>query len=240
MTTVRRVLLAMLLPLIALPAAAQSPNTSALIVVVVDQTGGVVSDAKVTVVNNATGATREVTSGARRLRHRSRRCPLTGTYTVSVSKAGFTAEDVNDLTLRAGETATVKVKLVASGGKTEVTVYGTTQGVRADRADRPPARLARPIDEIADPRPQGHDAAAVQLRVPPGQGHRRSLRQRHLLHHRRRQPAHDHVHARRREQRRGLGPPDDARDRAGRRGPGSRRCCRTRSRPSSAGPPARR
>ena len=37
--------------------------TSALIVVVVDQTGGVVSDAKVTVVNNATGAAREVTSG---------------------------------------------------------------------------------------------------------------------------------------------------------------------------------
>jgi len=63
MTTVRRVILAMLLPLIALPAAAQSPNTSALIVVVVDQTGGVVSDAKVTVVNNATGAAREVTSG---------------------------------------------------------------------------------------------------------------------------------------------------------------------------------
>ena len=63
MTTVRRVLLAMLVPLIALPAAAQSPNTSALIVVVVDQTGGVVSDAKVTVVNNATGAAREVTSG---------------------------------------------------------------------------------------------------------------------------------------------------------------------------------
>ena len=40
MTTGRRVLLAMLLPLIALPAAAQSPNTSALIVVVVDQSGG--------------------------------------------------------------------------------------------------------------------------------------------------------------------------------------------------------
>ena len=63
MTTVRRVILAMLLPLIALPAAAQSPNTSALIVVVVDQTGGVVSDAKVTVVNNATGAARESLRG---------------------------------------------------------------------------------------------------------------------------------------------------------------------------------
>ena len=64
MKTVRRVLLAMLLSLLALPAAAQSPNTAALIVVVVDQTGAVVSDAKVTVVNNATGATRDVVSGA--------------------------------------------------------------------------------------------------------------------------------------------------------------------------------
>ena len=131
MNTVRRVLLALLLPLGALPAAAQSPNTSALIVVVVDQTGAVVSDAKVTVVNNATGAAREVVSGpdgAAIIGALS----LTGSYKVSVGKSGFIAEDVNDLTLRNGETATVKVKLVASGGKTEVTVYGTEQGVRAD------------------------------------------------------------------------------------------------------------
>ena len=219
MTTVRRVLLAMLLPLIALPAAAQSPNTAALIVVVVDQTGGVVSDAKVTVVNNATGAAREVISGGDGSATIGA-LSLTGTYKVSVSKSGFTAEDVNDLTLRNGETATVKVKLVASGGKTEVTVYGTEQGVRADpqigrRLD------SATVDEIADSRPQDHDAAAVQLRVPPGQGHRRSLRQRHLLHHRLRQPAHDHVHARRRQQRRGLGTPDDAGHRAGGRGAGS-------------------
>jgi outer membrane receptor protein involved in Fe transport len=36
------------------------------------------------------------------------------------------------LKLRAGETAQIKIKLVASGGKSEVTVYGTTEGVRAD------------------------------------------------------------------------------------------------------------
>ena len=81
MTTVRRVLLAMLLPLIALPAAAQSPNTSALIVVVVDQTGAVVNDAKVTVVNSATGATREAVSGRDGSATISA-LPLTGTYTV--------------------------------------------------------------------------------------------------------------------------------------------------------------
>ena len=81
-----------------------------------------------------------------------------------------------------------------------------------------------------------HHAAAAQLRVPPGQGHGRPVRQRDLLHHRRRLAAHDHVHARRREQRRGLGPPDHDRHRAPRRHPGNPRCSRTRSPPSSAGP----
>jgi outer membrane receptor protein involved in Fe transport len=115
----------------AVPAQAQSPNTATLVVVVVDQTGGVVSDARVTVVNSATGATREVTSGTDGSAAIAA-LPLIGTYTISVTKSGFIAEGATNLTLCAGETATVKVKLVASGGRTEVTVYGTTQGVRAD------------------------------------------------------------------------------------------------------------
>src|SRR6266496_3985192 len=41
----------------------QSPNTAAMIVVVIDQTGAVVKDAKVSVVNSATGAEREAVSG---------------------------------------------------------------------------------------------------------------------------------------------------------------------------------
>lgn len=116
---------------IAIPVAAQSPNTSSIIVVVVDQTDAVVKDAKVSVTNTATGAVREAVSGTEGSATIAA-LPLTGKYKVSVTMTGFTAEDVNDLTLRAGETATVKVKLVASGGKSEVTVYGTTEGVRAD------------------------------------------------------------------------------------------------------------
>jgi Carboxypeptidase regulatory-like domain/TonB dependent receptor len=131
MKIVMRVFVAMLVSALAVPAFAQSPNTATLVVAVVDQTGGIVSDAKVTVVNSATGASREAASGADGSTAIAA-LSLTGTYTISVAKAGFTAEDVKDLTLRAGETATVKVKLVASGGRTEVTVYGTTQGVRAD------------------------------------------------------------------------------------------------------------
>jgi hypothetical protein len=124
---------------LAVPALAQSPNTSAIVVLVVDQTGGVVEGANVTVVNDATGASRDAMStgdGSATITALS----LTGAYTVHVTKPGFTAEDAANLSLRAGETATVKVTLVASGGQTEVVVYGTNQGVRAD------AQIGRRLD----------------------------------------------------------------------------------------------
>jgi carboxypeptidase family protein/TonB-dependent receptor-like protein len=111
------------------PVAAQTPNTATMIVVVVDQSGAVVTDAKVTVTNTATGAVRALASGPEGLATIPA-LSLTGEYKVSVAKSGFTADDVTGLTLRAGETATVKVKLVASGGKSEVTVYGTLETIR--------------------------------------------------------------------------------------------------------------
>jgi Carboxypeptidase regulatory-like domain len=111
--------------------AAQSPNTSTMIVTVVDQTGAVIRDAKIFVTNTATGAVRQAVSGEGGSATIAA-LPLTGEYKVTVEMTGFTAEDVTGLTLRSGETATVKVKLVAVGGKSEVTVYGTTEGVRAD------------------------------------------------------------------------------------------------------------
>jgi hypothetical protein len=110
---------------------AQSPNTASIVVTVVDQNDAVVNAANVSIVNTATGATREVVSndeGTATIAGLS----LTGEYKVSVAKTGFTAEDVTGLTLRGGETAQVKVKLLASGGKSEVIVFGTAEGVRAD------------------------------------------------------------------------------------------------------------
>src|SRR5262245_37704471 len=108
----------LLLSVLPTSALAQSPATAAIVVLVVDQTGAVATDATVRVINTATGASREVTSGPDGSATLSA-LSLTGTYVINVSKAGFTAEDVADLTLRAGETATVKVTLVASGGRTE-------------------------------------------------------------------------------------------------------------------------
>lgn len=128
---IRAFVLVALLSATASPTLAQSPNTAGLVVAVVDQTGAIVRDAAVTVVNAATGASRAAVSNGDGLATITA-LPLTGTYTISVTKPGFTAEDVTGLALRAQETATVKVTLVASGGKTDVVVYGTTQGVRAD------------------------------------------------------------------------------------------------------------
>jgi len=122
---------ALIATFIAKPVAAQSPNTATMIVTVVDQNSAIVKDAKVSVVNTATGAVRDAVTGEEGSATIAA-LSLTGEYKVTVAMTGFTAEDVNGLTLRAGQTATVKVKLVASGGKSEVTVYGTAEGVRAD------------------------------------------------------------------------------------------------------------
>src|ERR1044071_3745850 len=108
---------------------AQSPNTASMIVVVVDQNDAVVRDAKVTVSNDATGAVREAVSGGDGS-VTVPALPITGTYTVGVSKEGFGNQELKDVTLRSGETATVKVKLQVGAQSAEVTVFGTTEGVR--------------------------------------------------------------------------------------------------------------
>src|SRR5262245_28475870 len=110
---------------------AQSPNTASMVVTVVDQNGAIVEGANVTVTNTATGAARDAVSGDQGTVTFAG-LPLTGEYRVSVKMTGFTAEDATGLTLRAGETSNVRVKVVAGGGQSEVTVFGTTEGVRAD------------------------------------------------------------------------------------------------------------
>ena len=112
-------------------AAAQSPNTATMIVVVTDQTGAVVTDAHVTVLNAATGDSREAVTGTDG-RATFGALSLTGTYKITVAREGFGTEERQDLTLRSGETATLKVTLLAGSQSAEVTVYGTAEGVRSD------------------------------------------------------------------------------------------------------------
>jgi hypothetical protein len=129
---VRVLTVLMVLMVLGSPAYAQSPNTATIVVLVTDQTGGVVLDATVAAMNVQTGLRREARTGSAGSATIPA-LPLTGTYIVSVSKPGFaTQDDARDLILRAGETATLKVQLLVGTGKAEVTVYGTADGVRAD------------------------------------------------------------------------------------------------------------
>lgn len=110
---------------------AQSPNTATLVINVVDQNGAVVPGAAITVQNSATRAVRNAVSddnGVATVPALS----LSGAYSITVGKTGFIAEDIKDLRLRAGESAVVTVKLNVGGGRSEVTVSGTAEGVQAD------------------------------------------------------------------------------------------------------------
>ena len=141
------ILILVLLGVIALSstAFAQSPNTATIVVITLDQTGAVIKDARVTVVNTATGNSREATTDSDG--HATfAALSLTGAYKVTVSREGFGDEERNDLTLRSGETATVRVTLLAGSQNAEVTVFGTTEGVRADPQIGLPLQSER-IDE---------------------------------------------------------------------------------------------
>jgi hypothetical protein len=99
--------------------------------VVVDQNGAVVRDARVSVVNDATGATRDAVSdndGGATISGLS----LTGTYTVTIAKDGFTNEERKEIRLRAGETATLKVTLLVGSAKSEVTIFGSAESVHSN------------------------------------------------------------------------------------------------------------
>src|SRR4051812_16947847 len=113
------------------PVLAQAPHNASIVVLVADQSGAVIPGARVTVVNEQTRATREAVSGADGSATFPA-LPLTGTYSVVVAKAGFAEESRGGLSLRSSEVATLRVKLLVAGETSQVTVYGTGAGVRAD------------------------------------------------------------------------------------------------------------
>src|SRR5678816_2714482 len=156
-----KIKLLLTLPLILsafITALAQSPNTATMIVIVNDQNGAIVKDATVSIVNNATAASREAISGT----DGTATFPalsLTGTYKVTVSHQGFGNEQREGLTLRSGETATIKVTLQAGSQNAEVTVYGTAEGVRAD----PQVGLPLTTDQINETPILGRKASTLPL-----------------------------------------------------------------------------
>ncbi|HEV8269170.1 MAG TPA: carboxypeptidase-like regulatory domain-containing protein, partial [Thermoanaerobaculia bacterium] len=121
------------------PVAAQSPHNSAMVVIVSDPSGMPVPGAGVTVTNAATGAARRATTGQDGSATFAA-LPLTGGYKVTVALSGFETREVAGLSLRDGEKAAVRVTLEVEGKKSDVTVYGTAEGVRAD------AQIGRRLD----------------------------------------------------------------------------------------------
>ena len=157
---------------------AQSPNTASIVVIVDDASGGAVGGASVTVVNTATGATRELSSGDGWQRDRfagaaAGRRLLGHGHARADSRPRTLAERS---TLRAAETATLRVRLNVGATQSEVTVYGTTGGVRAD----PQLGMRLPAEQIDETPLLGRKVTYLPLlnsAFRQRQGHWRPVRQ---------------------------------------------------------------
>jgi hypothetical protein len=91
---------------------------------VVDEAGGVVPGATVTVAQAGTGMVRETVTNASGL-YAEPYLPV-GTYDVTVTLAGFTSAKVTNVAIRVGLTATVDLSLKAGSIQTEITVNAHT------------------------------------------------------------------------------------------------------------------
>src|SRR5262249_8342758 len=123
------VLLAALVPA---AASAQTPGTGSIRGRILDDSGRPVSGALVAASNLSTGLVYKAATDAAGY-YALAGLPLTGSYRLEISKDGF-APETQSFALRAGETATVEAVLHPAGVRSEVTVYGTTEGVRSDSA----------------------------------------------------------------------------------------------------------
>src|SRR5262249_49429415 len=98
---------------------------------VVDSSGAAIRGAQIELYNKTIGIRRETqTDGAGY--YTLAGLPLTGSYTLIVSSKGFSGEERPNLELRAGESATINVALFPADNESEITVFGTVEGVRSD------------------------------------------------------------------------------------------------------------
>ncbi len=112
-------------------AQAQTVDTATIRGRVVDQNGAVVADTHILISNELTGFRRETTTDNNGY-YSVAGLPLSGKYRVAVSKPGFASEEISDIELRAGEAATFDITLKPEGSRSEITIFGTTEGVRSD------------------------------------------------------------------------------------------------------------
>ena len=118
-----------LLPALAL---AQTPDTAAIHVRLIDATRASIAGAHVTARNTRTGLERSAVtdaSGAATLGG----LPSNGTYTLTAAKPGFATARLDNVALSGGATANIELQLNIAAGATEMTVTGVAGEVRADQ-----------------------------------------------------------------------------------------------------------
>jgi hypothetical protein len=110
---------------------AQTTDTATIRGQVRDQNGAVIADGEVSLTNDLTGIRRDTRTDADG-NYTFAGLPLTGLYTLAISKSGFVSSSQKNIELRAGEAATINVALSPAGASSEITIYGTVEGVRSD------------------------------------------------------------------------------------------------------------
>jgi hypothetical protein len=111
--------------------AAQTPDPTALQGTVADPSHAAVS-AHITVTNETTGLTRAVDSDSAG-RFTVGGLPVSGAYTVRITKQGFAAAQSSHVQLTPGSSAAVALTLKIAGETSIVTVEGAASGLRVDQ-----------------------------------------------------------------------------------------------------------
>ncbi len=109
----------------------QTPDTATLNGHVFDQSHAPVQYAQVTVTNALSGLSRTALTSADGS-FSFLGLPISGTYKITASKAGFASAQSHDLRLLGGATANIDLQLSLAAGMTQITVTGTAGEVKTD------------------------------------------------------------------------------------------------------------
>ncbi|HUO14254.1 MAG TPA: carboxypeptidase-like regulatory domain-containing protein, partial [Verrucomicrobiae bacterium] len=109
---------------------AQTAGTGAIVGIVSDPSGAVVSGASIKATNKATGEIRTANSGARG--NYSLQLLPPGTYTLEVTKPGFKNSNYQNITVTVTETQNLNVKLEVGSITQTVDVTGAAEQLQTD------------------------------------------------------------------------------------------------------------
>jgi hypothetical protein len=129
-----------ILVLLGISMTAQSPGTGAIAGSVVDPSGAVLPKATVSVVNDATHASRSVVSSSEGAFHISLLPP--GDYSISAQATGFATREMRAVHVGASETVTVEMKLAVGSANQTLEIRAAS-----DLAQTESSTLGRTVDE---------------------------------------------------------------------------------------------